>query len=105
MIASWRRCRPVKQITGALIKSIENGENINDMDVFNPERAAKMLDLGDIEALIKSRSSHQPRYANAPLKTQPGQFNFVDFKATATACIWWLSKRVTCFLSAQIPAC
>ena len=73
----------VKQITGAPIKFIGTGENINDMDAFNPERAAmKMLDLGDIEALIKKAEAHisQDDAKRSAEKLKSGQFNFVDFK-------------------------
>ena len=53
------------------------------MDAFNPERAAmKMLDLGDIEALIKKAEAHisQDDAKRSAEKLKSGQFNFVDFK-------------------------
>lgn len=73
----------VKNITGAPIKFIGTGEKIADLDSFNPERAAmKMLDLGDIEALIKKAEQHinEDEAKKSAKKLQSGQFNFTDFK-------------------------
>ena len=74
----------VRHITGKPIKFIGNGEKLDGLDVFHPERAAsRILDMGDVLSLVEhvQQSIDQKKAAQFAAKVARGKkFDFNDMK-------------------------
>ena len=72
----------VKTVTGKPIKFIGTGEALDQFDMFDAERiASRILDLGDIAALVKKmkQTVNEEDAAKVSQRVKKGQFDFNDF--------------------------
>ena len=72
----------MKQTTGKPIKFIGVGENINDFEVFHPDRLAnRILGMGDIVSLVEKASQDldEEKIKTAEENLKKGAFSFDDY--------------------------
>ncbi len=68
--------------TGCPIKFIGNGEKINDLEIFHPDRIAnRILDMGDVVSLVEKAAENinQDEAEILAKKMSKGNFNLDDF--------------------------
>lgn len=71
----------MRKITGCKIKFLCTGEQLNDIEFFDPERiASRMLGMGDIISLVEKAQENfsQEEALNSMQKLQDGVFTFDD---------------------------
>jgi signal recognition particle subunit SRP54 len=71
----------LKIVTGCPIKFIGNGEKINDLEIFHPDRIAnRILDMGDVVSLVEKAAENidQQEAEKMAERLQQGQFDLND---------------------------
>lgn len=71
----------MRKVTGCKIKFLCTGEQLNDIEFFDPERiASRMLDMGDIVSLVEKAQENfsKEEALNTAQKLQEGIFTFDD---------------------------
>ena len=71
----------LKIVTGCPIKFIGNGEKINDLEIFHPDRIAnRILDMGDVVSLVEKAAENidQLEAERMAERLQQGQFDLND---------------------------
>ncbi len=77
-----RCCFSIRSVVGKPIKFISNGEKLNDLEVFYPERlASRILGKGDIISLVEKAQENFDESEAEKLeeKLRKNKFDFEDF--------------------------
>lgn len=72
----------IRKVTGCPVKFVGRGENIEDLDIFYPDRmASRILGMGDIVSLVEKAADEIDREEAEKLekKLRKNQFDFNDF--------------------------
>lgn len=72
----------MRAVTGKPIKYIGEGEKLDDLNEFHPERmAGRILDMGDIVSMVENMADkiNEKDAMNAAKRMQSGKFDFNDF--------------------------
>jgi len=72
----------MRAVTGKPIKYIGEGEKLDDIAEFHPERmAGRILDMGDIVSMVENMADkiNEKDAMNAAKRMQSGKFDFNDF--------------------------
>ncbi len=74
----------IKAVTGKPIKLVGEGEKLNALDVFHPDRmASRILGMGDVLTLIEKAQEvvDEKNAAELARKLRKNEFNFEDFRS------------------------
>ena len=72
----------MRQVTGKPIKFIGEGEKLEQLNVFHPDRmASRILGMGDVVSMVETAAEHidEAEAMNAAKRLQSGKFDLNDF--------------------------
>ena len=72
----------MRQVTGKPIKFIGEGEKLEQLNVFHPDRmASRILGMGDVVSMVETAAEHidEEQAMNAAKRLQSGKFDLNDF--------------------------
>ena len=72
----------MRAVTGKPIKFIGEGEKLEQLSVFHPDRmASRILGMGDVVSMVETAAEHidEEEAMNAAKRLQSGKFDFNDF--------------------------